>query len=51
MSLLWILAAAAVSGASGLPALLSGRASDRGQLLAAFLSVAGSAQISPRGAP
>jgi hydrogenase-4 component B len=43
VSLLWILAAATVSGASGLPALLLGRISDRGQMGAAFLSVAGSA--------
>lgn len=43
MSLLLILAAAAVCGASGLPALLLGRASDRGQLFAAVLSVVGAA--------
>ena len=41
MSLLLVLAAAAVCGASGLPALLLGRDSNRGQLAAAILSVGG----------
>ena len=42
MSLLWVLAAALVCGASGLPPLLVGRVSNRGQVLAAILSVGGS---------
>jgi hydrogenase-4 component B len=43
MILLLLVAAAAVCGASGIPALILGRTSDRGQLAAAILAVAGSA--------
>lgn len=42
MSLLLILVAVAACGVSGLPALFLGRASNRGQLVSAILSVAGS---------
>jgi len=41
MSLLLVLAAALVCGASGVPALLGGRGSNRAQRLAALMSVAG----------